>query len=84
MPLKLWSIAPLAGCTAAAAIALSPAAFAQEPNSCIDQAGVTVCQTPGNSNETVTPPQTGGGNQIPNNGQNGSYGPSGDTPPVGN
>jgi hypothetical protein len=75
MTLKLWTIPALCAGAAAIAIALGPPAPAQGPG-CNNQGGATVCQTPGSASETAIPPQTSGG-------QNGSYGPSGDTPPSG-
>jgi hypothetical protein len=81
MSKKLWSIAPcLAAGAAAFALAAGPTAFAEGPADCSASAMSTVCQSPGNSNEVAIPQnvQPGG-----DGGQNGSYGPSGDTPPVG-
>jgi hypothetical protein len=77
MTFKLFIAPLLAACAATLAIAASPAAFAQEPN-CTNSGGATVCQSPGNSSEFAAPPAGTGANS-----QNGSYGPAGDTPPVG-
>lgn len=60
-----------------AGIAFGPAASAEPP--CDDTGGAVVCETPGdNSVITDTP-----GNPNGQGPQNGEYGPSGDTPPLG-
>jgi hypothetical protein len=81
----IMSVAPaLAAGAAAAVFAVAPPASA-EPEQCANATDSTVCESPGNSNITVNPPQTGaGGVGGGANEQNGSYGPSGNTPPVGN
>lgn len=81
----IMSIAPaLAAGAAAAVFAVAPAASAA-PEQCTNAADSTVCQSPGNSDITVNPPQTGaGGTGGGANEQNGNYGPSGNTPPFGN
>ena len=77
----IMSVAPA---LAAAVLAVAPAASAA-PEQCTNAPQATVCQAPGNSDVTVNPPQTGaGGTGSGANEQNGDYGPSGDTPPVGN
>jgi hypothetical protein len=85
MSRMIMSIAPaLAAGAAAAVFAVAPPASAG-PEQCANATDQTVCQSPGNSSITVNPPQTGaGGFGGGANEQNGNYGPSGNTPPVGN
>jgi hypothetical protein len=75
----------LATGAAALAIALGAPASAA-PEQCTNSAETTVCQQPGSSDITARPPQDAGGGQTGGgaNEQNGSYGPAGDLPPVGN
>jgi hypothetical protein len=64
----------VAACAAGAAIAFAPGALAQSPSDCTSVGSATVC------NSNVPPAQQG----ASPDGQNGAYGPSGNTPPVGN
>jgi hypothetical protein len=81
MSTKLWSIAAgLAAGAAGIAIAAGPVAYAEGPGDCVNSTTSVVCQSPGNSDEVAIPQGVQPGND---GGQNGSYGPSGDTPPVG-
>lgn len=82
MSRKLVSAIPLLATGAAAvAIAFGPPASAA-PGQCTTSPETTVCQQPGNSDVTAKPPQDADGRGAV--GQNGSYGPAGDYPPVGN
>jgi hypothetical protein len=68
----------IAGFAVGAATAFSPMAGAEPP--CDNTGSATVCETPGNTNVITDTP----GNPNGPGPQNGAYGPSGDTPPVGN
>jgi hypothetical protein len=85
MSRKLVSVIPLLATGAAAvAIALGPPASAA-PGQCTSSPETTVCQQPGNSDVTAKPPQDASAQDGRGaGGQNGSYGPAGDYPPVGN
>ena len=73
----------------AAAVTLlsAPLAAADPQQQCTDNGAATVCETPGNTEIFAPAPgdngQTGGGSGPNAADQNGSYGPNGDTPPVG-
>jgi len=74
----------LATGAAAVAIALGPPASAG-PEQCTNSPETTVCQQPGNDDVTAKPPQDASDQDGRGAGaQNGSYGPAGDYPPVGN
>ena len=71
-----------------AAVALSPVASAEPPPPCDNTGEATVCDSPGESSITTGPSDrvddgTMGRGPGGANNQNGAYGPSGDTPPVG-
>jgi hypothetical protein len=68
----------LAACAVGAGVAFAPGASAEPP--CQNSGTATVCQTPGNASVQATPPANPNGPGP----QTGAYGPSGDTPPVGN
>ncbi|WP_163738837.1 hypothetical protein [Mycolicibacterium madagascariense] len=89
MSLRILTATPfVAAACAAAAIALGPVASA-EPDQCSSTGLSTQCEQPGNSSLFASPGGTGeqGGGMTGGagnaNDQNGSYGPSGDQPPVG-
>ena len=79
MSLKFLTIMPvITTCAAAVVISFAPNALADN-NDCVDTGGATVCGRGdiGDSSIVVDDPSQGVG------GQNGMYGPAGDSPPVG-
>ena len=69
---------------AAAAIAFGAPASAS-PEECTNTVDSTVCEGSGSSSIVVTPGDSGsGGVGVGANEQNGTYGPAGNLPPVGN
>jgi hypothetical protein len=92
MSFKMLSMtSAVAACAAAAAIGSAAVAAAEPaPGDCVTVDAATVCDPSGG---LATPPESGGsgsggqaggaGGAGPANNQNGVYGPSGDTPPVG-
>jgi hypothetical protein len=80
MPLTIRHFAlGLAAGGAVALIATPTAAAAPQDQCTVPQTSTTICQTSGNM---ATPPDPAGGAGNAND-QNGAYGPSGNTPPVG-
>lgn len=75
------SIPTLAAAAAALSIGFATAPASAEPAQ--DCTGVSAGQVCANTSESATPPVPAGGFGAAND-QNGSYGPSGNTPPVGN
>lgn len=69
----------IAACAVGAGVAFGPAAAAEPTDPCQNSGSATVCETPGNTNVITDTPANPNGPGP----QNGSYGPSGDTPPVG-
>ncbi|WP_445166866.1 hypothetical protein ACTXG7_23995 [Mycolicibacterium sp. Dal123E01] len=80
MPFTIRQIAPALVTGAAAALIAAPAAAAAPSEPCaVPQTSTSMCQSSGNE---ATPPDPAGGASHAND-QNGAYGPSGNTPPVG-
>jgi len=71
-----WIISALSAPVAAIGIALGAAASADPPDNCTVTGNATVCDP----SISAPPPSDNGGQS---GSQNGPYGPSGDTPPVG-
>ncbi|APE16630.1 hypothetical protein BOH72_16675 [Mycobacterium sp. WY10] len=80
MPLTIRRIAPALLTGAAAALIAAPIASATPQDECtVPQTSTSTCQTSGH----VAVPQDPAGGAGNANDQNGAYGPSGNTPPVG-
>ncbi|WP_431237326.1 hypothetical protein ACQ86B_21520 [Mycolicibacterium aichiense] len=80
MALITRRLAPALVTGAAAALIAAPIAAAEPQNDCaVPQTSTSMCETSGN---LATPPDPAGGAGNAND-QNGAYGPSGNTPPVG-
>ena len=69
----------VAACAVGAGIAFGPSASAEPADHCEHNGGATVCESPGGTNVIIDTPANPNGPGP----QNGEYGPSGDTPPVG-
>ncbi|GAY13497.1 hypothetical protein [Mycobacterium sp. shizuoka-1] len=79
VPTRRLAPALVAGTFAAALIA-GPVAAAAPQDCTIPQTSTSICETSGNQANPPSGPTQGGGDAGD---QNGSYGPSGNTPPVG-
>jgi len=71
---NMFGAPAVAAALLAAGMLVGPVAWADPADNCTTVGSATVCDP----SMSATPPQPGGGSQ------NGPYGPSGDTPPVGN